>query len=110
MVAILTAELARKEDDKDAWIVNCNLVDALVALEAVESAPVIEAAFAADVVDESYCGGWATGVMTSDSAPSRRSRHPAAMWRIAVISFPPPKPKRPDPKKLLKKAKSRNRR
>ena len=55
-VAILTRQLERF-DEKDAAL-NGFLVSSLMDLKAVESAPIIERAFAANCVDESIPGDW----------------------------------------------------
>jgi HEAT repeat protein len=56
VVAILTERLRHSADEERT--VNAYLVDALCDLKAVESAPVIEQAFAADIVDLSVLGDW----------------------------------------------------
>jgi hypothetical protein len=56
VVALLTEQLARHE--AEATTLNADIVAALLDLKAVESAETIERAYAADVVDESVCGGW----------------------------------------------------
>jgi hypothetical protein len=56
VVALLTEQLARHE--AEAPTLNADIVAALLDLKAVESAEAIERAYAADVVDESVCGGW----------------------------------------------------
>jgi hypothetical protein len=55
-VAALTSQLERFGDQDPA--LNAFLIDALIDLQAVEAAPVIERAFAADGVDESVAGDW----------------------------------------------------
>lgn len=55
VVQTLTLQLARYER---APIVNAVIAGQLVDLRAIESAEVIERAFAADVIDESYNGCW----------------------------------------------------
>jgi hypothetical protein len=56
VVALLTEQLARHE--AEAPSLNADIVAALLDLKAVESAEAIERAYAADVIDESVCGGW----------------------------------------------------
>jgi hypothetical protein len=76
-VRALTEQLARHEN---APIVNASIVGALMDLHAGESAEVIERAFAADVIDESSCGGWGDvreklGVVGLGLAPIERRKH-----------------------------------
>jgi hypothetical protein len=56
IVAAITDLLS--EYDKNTPVVNAGLVTELVHLEAVESAPVMEQAFAANAVDETIPGTW----------------------------------------------------
>ncbi|MBL7039230.1 MAG: hypothetical protein ISR77_11410 [Pirellulaceae bacterium] len=56
VVELLATQLARREPD--VYSLNGLLVGYLVDLKAVESAEVIERAFAAGVVDETICGDW----------------------------------------------------
>jgi len=56
IVAILTRQLdlfERADEELNAFVIS-----ALLDLKAVESAPVMERAFAADRVDLSVCGDW----------------------------------------------------
>lgn len=107
IVAALTAQLAGHEDDRSGWMVNASIADVLVELMAVESAAVVEAAFAADVVDESLAGGWASARYRLGLGPKPRGNDIRPQWRF--VFNPPNPPKRPDPKKLLKGSKSRKR-
>ena len=100
IVEALTRQLALGEDDHDGWIVNAGIVDALTDLKAVESAGVIEAAFQADVVDESYAGGWASARYRLGLGRKPGGNDIRPQWRVF---YAPPKPKRPDPKVLLKR-------
>ena len=56
VVELLTAQLARREPEM--YALNGLVVCYLINLNAVESAEVIERAFAAGVVDQSICGDW----------------------------------------------------
>lgn len=56
VVSALSEQLSRHEEG--APIVNASLAGGLLKLKAVESAEVIERAFAADVIDESMYGCW----------------------------------------------------
>jgi hypothetical protein len=56
VVALLIEQLSRHE--AEAPVVNADVVAVLLDLKAVESAEAIERAYAADVIDESVCGGW----------------------------------------------------
>lgn len=109
-VAVLTSQLAKHDGQQT---VNGFIVSALIDLNAVESAEVIEAAFAAGVVEEWIMGDW-----------------PEARYRLGLGPMPPPRrygplafsnlsseprAKRPDLKKVKqqwkaqKKARQRNR-
>jgi len=116
-VTILTDQLRHFETQDDE--LNAFLVSDLLELRAVESAPVIEAAFAADRVDLSVCGDWEDvqvelGLLPARLTPARRSfvwqfpqserqaptRHPARDRRAAEKRR----------RKLAKQSKRRNRR
>ena len=108
IVALLTAQLARRMDGGRWWAVNGWLADALVELKAVESAAVIEAAFAADVADECIAGGWPSARFRLGLGPEPATNDIRSQWRMSFALPKPPKPpKRLDPKKLLKQKKSR---
>jgi len=72
-VAALTRQLEQGVGDDP--VVNGVVVGALLDLHAVESAPVMEQAFAADAVDESISGGWEDvqyNLGLTDKPPARR--------------------------------------
>lgn len=89
MVGILTELLARNERQPT---INAHLVSALLNLHAVESAEVIERAFAAEVVEEWVCGGWLDaraelGVEGLSIAPLRpRKAYPWAMEMRGLLT------------------------
>jgi Protein of unknown function (DUF1186) len=76
-IAILQEELTHfQENESD---INSFLIDALVELRAVEAAPVIEQVFAANKVDELFCGDWNAiqvdlGLKSADEVPLPRYR------------------------------------
>ena len=118
-IAVLTKHLAKKEDeDDDDWALNGFVLASLLELKAVESAGVIEEAFAADVIDESIAGGWTTARHELGLGPAPVGNDIAEQWRMMRMD-PLPQlrmaPRRPDLKKLkmkqnaAKKARKRNR-
>ncbi len=56
VVAALTAQLHRYPEQDE--VINAFLISGLLDLDARETIPLVEAAFAADRVDESICGDW----------------------------------------------------
>ena len=102
VVAILTDHLARKEDGKLSWTVNASAVSTLTDLEAVEAAPVIEAAFAANLVDQAYCGDWPRIRFELGLGPEPAHHYDRARWSMTGDRLS----RRPDPAKLLKKQKA----
>ncbi|MDB5349779.1 MAG: lyase HEAT-like repeat protein [Planctomycetota bacterium] len=98
-VDYLTRQLAQKEDDEDSWSLNGFVAWDLVKLKAVESATVIEEAFAADVVDESIAGGWPSLRYELGLGPEPKGETIRPQWRL-VLDRPP---KRPNLDKLRKK-------
>jgi hypothetical protein len=75
----LTDQLRQADQDPS---LNAFLINSLVALRAVEAAPVIEAAFAANAVDLSIQGDWEEvqiklGLLTQRLTPRPRSWLPA---------------------------------
>jgi HEAT repeat protein len=102
-VEILTRQLATHEQGREAQAVNDFIVSALIALEAVESAPEIEAAFASGMVDGVLTGTWEhvrhdLGLGPRPSTP----RYPLLQEFVDAIS-PKPPPARPSLAKLKKK-------
>ncbi len=102
-VDILTRFLqTRHESLKDEDVVNGSAVSALIDLDAIESAAVIEAAYAADRVDEMMCGNWPSVKEELALGPEGRE----AKWKQAIEhTFPnhTSQPRRPDPAKLVRK-------
>jgi hypothetical protein len=87
VVTILTAELARHQEDLGA--LNGFLVSDLLHLEAVESAEAIERAFAANVVDPSVAGDWGDirrelGVPGLGLAPDQSTGWPSVGTRFGL--------------------------
>jgi hypothetical protein len=101
-VRILTEQLAKREGGKEARSVNGFLVSALVALNVVEAAPVIEAAFAAGVVDELVQGDWPHVRYDLGLGPKPSGHRYAGMLGNL---FQPSPPRRPDLNKLRKNLK-----
>ena len=79
-VAILTDQLERFEENQES--LNGFLVGSLVKLEAVESVPVIERAFAADRVDESIYGDWEDVQVGLGLKPSRERPRRPLLWSL----------------------------
>lgn len=105
-VAVLTRQLAKKEDDEDSWALNGFLVSSLCDLKAAESAGVIEAAYAADVVDESVTGGWPSAKFLLGIGPEPKGRRVRPRWRIRIDPrIFETAPRRPDLAKLKKRVK-----
>lgn len=104
-VAILMKKLAEHENHKDAWSLNGEIVCTLMDLKAVESVPVIEAAFAAEVVDELECGSWphvrfGLGLGLEPSGPEVSEKWANLHHFPALDRLLPPA--RPNPDKLRK--------
>ncbi len=89
------AHLAKKEDRKGGWSVNGAVASALAKLKAVEAAPVMEAAFKANVVDEFMGGDWPQTRYEMGLGP-RPAEARSRRWTM----FGERMPKRPDPSKL----------
>lgn len=106
-IARLTEHLATREDDEDSWALNGFVANDLVDLKAVESASVIEAAFAADVVDESIAGGWQTARHGLGLGPAPSGHDIRPQWRL---TFDRPAKARPNLDKLRKKKKKAEKR
>ena len=80
-VAILTRELARL--DREQPVVNATCVSSLVDLGALESAAVMERAFAAHVVDLSLMGDWEEVQIELDLLTERLTPPPKRGWLFA---------------------------
>lgn len=90
VVRIITDQMARLEGE-DVEL-NGYLLWALLDLEAVEAAPVIERAFAADAIDESIAGDWEDaqyklGLTTTPPPPGKRylPRDPVARQNMEML-------------------------
>ncbi len=115
-VAVLTRQmLVREFPGEVPYALNGFIVSALGKLKAVESATVIEEAFAADIVDESIGGDWPYiqfKLGLGPEPPPRRydhfARYPGAnpSSLLPLLSLGSPQPKRPDLKKVQKKRKA----
>lgn len=102
VVEVLTEELAKHEPEVYS-LYGC-LVGYLIALGAVESAEVIERAYAAGVVDETVCGDWAvvreelgvTGLGLVPDRPRPRPQNPYSRFSAWVGPSVPADPGDPD--------------
>ncbi|MBV9232154.1 MAG: DUF1186 domain-containing protein [Chloroflexi bacterium] len=77
-VAVLTHQLEVAGDEQ--YDANAFIIDSLIELKAVESAPVIEQAFAENKVEESFSGDWddvqvALGLKERSEVPQKRYSH-----------------------------------
>jgi hypothetical protein len=106
-VAIITDQLRRFAEQER--VVNAFLVDALCHLKAVESAAVIEQAFAADTVDLSVLGDWEEaqillGLLEERASPS--PNFPATEFGL-LPSSSKPRIEKPAPHKASKQKKTK---
>lgn len=109
-VGILTRQLAEHERDADDDTIgdlNGFLVSVLIDLKAVESGPVIEAAFAAGVVNEWIAGDWprVRYCLGLGPRPPRRRFYAPRIQGQGLIGDVA-RPNRPDLNKLQKKRKA----
>ncbi|HEO71790.1 MAG TPA: DUF1186 domain-containing protein [Candidatus Hydrogenedentes bacterium] len=116
-VASLTAQLERFSEEPEE--LNVFLVSALMDLDAVEAAPVMERAFAADAVDLSIHGDWEEVQIEMGLLDERLTPPPEAGWLIPkmlgehrthklVSTAPKPAPPPSGGKKKAKKAKRKH--
>ena len=103
-VAILTRQLERIEDLTD--VVGGHLVGYLLDLKAVESAPAIEAAFAAGVVDPMVAGDWPEVRYELGLGPMPESLRERQRRIAASVSPTTVDGKRPDLKRFKHKQKA----
>jgi hypothetical protein len=116
--AVLTKQLEHFEENSEE--VNASLIVGLVKLQALEAAPLIERAFAADKVDTLYMGDWddvqvQLGLQTTQQLDDKRRKeweeevvqrekeYPADV----VVSNPYSTPSRPNKRTAKKKAKAK---
>ncbi len=98
-VEILTHQLALK--DPRVATLNGFIVSDLVSLDAEESAPVLEEAFAAECVDESVQGDWDYVRYDLGLGPKpQEHRYPGV---LNPFFDPAPRQSRPDPKRLVRR-------
>lgn len=114
---VLTKQLEHFEENSEE--VNASLIVGLVKLQAVEAAPLIERAFAADKVDTMYMGDWddvqvELGLQTTQQLDDKRRKE----WEEEVAkqenagsagfsSHPYSTPSRPNKRSAKKKAKAK---
>ncbi len=116
--AVLTKQLEHFEENSEE--VNASLIVGLVKLQAVDAAPLIERAFAANKVDTLYMGDWddvqvELGLQTTQQLDDKRRKewkedvaqrekeHPADV----AVSHPYSTPSRPNKQTAKKKAKAK---
>lgn len=107
--AVLASQLERFQEQDDA--LNGSLVANLVALKAVEAAPVIERAFRADLVDEMVIGDWEDvqvdlGLKTERTTARRPPRPdtPQAALQELVAALERPRPQPTPPAQIVAQA------
>jgi HEAT repeat protein len=110
VVAIITDQLRCFAEQER--VVNASLVDGLCDLKAVESAAVIEQAFAADTVDLSVLGDWEEAQILLGLLEERVTPAPnfVAMEFGPLPSFGGPRIGKPAPRKASKKKKAKRKR
>lgn len=107
-VQALTEALKRQQSDDDGFLLNGALIGDLTDLNAVESAEVIEQAFAADVVDTRIAGDWPAIRFELGLGP----KPPGYLTAVEIERsmrlgfFPGDRPKRPSLDKVKKKRKA----
>jgi HEAT repeat protein len=106
-IAIITGQLRRFAEQER--VVNAFLVDALCDLKAVESAPVIEQAFAAGTVDLSVLGDWEEAQILLGLLEERVTPAPNffEMEFGPLPSLGGPRVKKPDSRKASRKNKAK---
>jgi hypothetical protein len=80
IVAILSDQL--KLFEKNDSSINGFLISHMLDLKAVEAAPLMERAFAADCVDLTIAGDWEDIQVALGLLPKRKTRHPNYLWSL----------------------------